>query len=394
MNILLFDSPKRACLYPLTLNRAVGDIRVGIFTIKERWERITNSPVFILTDPVLQDLYEIVPSGDTMFVDAMVQPGKDLLSRIYSLEKGECLVEDEVLVAGRQVISEVPLVEGIAELFENIKKGGGQKWLHHPWDIFKYNKECLLSDFAMLKGSNVGVNIYKSSTLINPSNIYIEEGAKVECAILNASIGPIYIGKNASVMEGSLIRGPFALCEGAIVKMGTKVYGATTVGPFSVIGGEVKNSVFFGYSNKGHDGYLGDSVIGEWCNMGAGTSNSNLKNTAGDVKAWSYRDQNFVSAGTKCGVIMGDFSRTSINTSINTGTVVGLCCNIFGTGLTPKYIPDFSWGLDNPQKYEFENALKDILNWKKMKNKILTEPEKKVLKHIFDNAFNKGSAYK
>jgi UDP-N-acetylglucosamine diphosphorylase / glucose-1-phosphate thymidylyltransferase / UDP-N-acetylgalactosamine diphosphorylase / glucosamine-1-phosphate N-acetyltransferase / galactosamine-1-phosphate N-acetyltransferase len=384
MNLVLFDTPTRTNLYPLTLNRAIADIRLGIFTIRERWERIANWPLYILTDPAIQPLYEIPPLGDCLFINATVQPNKDLLSCIYTLEAGDYIAEDEVLIAGRQVINEVPVIGAFSSLFTNRKNAGRQKRLINPWDIFQYNEEYLSFDFVLIKGNNIDVNIYSSTTLINSSNIFIEEGAKVDYSILNASTGPIYIGKNATIMEGSLIRGPFALCEGATVKMGTKVYGATTVGPFSVIGGEVKNSVFFGYSNKGHDGYLGDSVIGEWCNMGAGTSNSNLKNTAGDVKAWSCSEQNFVSAGTKCGVIMGDYSRTSINTSINTGTVIGTCCNVFGTGLTPKYIPDFSWGLDNPQKYEFDKALKDVMNWKKMKNKILTEPEKNVLKHIFD----------
>jgi UDP-N-acetylglucosamine diphosphorylase / glucose-1-phosphate thymidylyltransferase / UDP-N-acetylgalactosamine diphosphorylase / glucosamine-1-phosphate N-acetyltransferase / galactosamine-1-phosphate N-acetyltransferase len=385
MNLVLFDTPIRSNLHPLTLNRAVADIRIGIFTIKERWERITGRNVFILTDPAIQPLYETVPSGDCLFVDAAVQPNTELLSKISTLNLGECIVENHAVVAGRQVVSEVPMLNAIRGLFKDIETAEKQNRLIHPWDIFKYNEEYILHDFALINDVDLDVNLYKSSTLINSSNIFIEEGAKIDYSILNASTGPIYVGKNATVMEGSLIRGPFALCEGATVKMGTKVYGATTVGPFSVIGGEVKNSVFFGYSNKGHDGYLGDSVIGEWCNIGAGTSNSNLKNTAGDVKAWSYGQKDLISAGTKCGVVMGDYSRTSINTSINTGTVIGLCCNVFGTGLTPKYIPDFSWGLDNPQKYEFDKALQDITNWKKMKNKILTEPEKNVLRHIFDN---------
>jgi UDP-N-acetylglucosamine diphosphorylase / glucose-1-phosphate thymidylyltransferase / UDP-N-acetylgalactosamine diphosphorylase / glucosamine-1-phosphate N-acetyltransferase / galactosamine-1-phosphate N-acetyltransferase len=386
MNIVLFDTPKRANLFPLTLNRAVADIRLGIFTIKERWEKIANRKVFILTDPIIQPFYEIVPLGDCLFIDATIQPNEALATKIFTLGIGSCIIEDEVVISGRQVINELPPINAIAGLFKDIQKGEGQKKLTSSWDIFKYNHEYILFDFALVKQrDNFGINVCNSTVLINPSGIFIEEGAKVDCSILNASTGPIYIGKNATIMEGSLVRGPFVLCEGAVVKMGTKVYGATTVGPFSVIGGEVKNSVFFGYSNKGHDGYIGDSVIGEWCNLGAGTSNSNLKNTAGDVKAWNYSKQDFVSVGTKCGVIIGDYSRTSINTSINTGTVIGLCCNIFGTGLTPKYIPDFSWGLANLQKYEFEKALKDIANWKKLKNKILTDPEKKVLKHIFDN---------
>jgi UDP-N-acetylglucosamine diphosphorylase/glucosamine-1-phosphate N-acetyltransferase len=221
-----------------------------------------------------------------------------------------------------------------------------------------------------------------SVQVISPQSIFIEEGASISHSILNASTGPIYIGRNSNIMEGCLIRGPFALCESAVVKMGTKIYGATTIGPCSTAGGEIKNSVLFGYSNKGHDGYLGDSVIGEWCNLGAGTSNSNLKNNAGEVKVWNAGQ--FISAGLKCGLLMGDYSRAAINTSFNTGTVVGVCCNVYGEGLMPKYIPDFSWGVHNKgPKYAFEKALRDIENWKKLKNQSLTDAEILTLKHIF-----------
>jgi UDP-N-acetylglucosamine diphosphorylase/glucosamine-1-phosphate N-acetyltransferase len=206
----------------------------------------------------------------------------------------------------------------------------------------------------------------------------------VEHCFLNASAGPIYIGKNAEIMEGSMIRGPFALCEGSLVKMGSKIYGATTVGPYSIVGGEIKNSVIFGYSNKAHDGYLGDAVIAEWCNLGAGTSNSNLKNNASTVKVWNASENKYIPAGLKCGLLMGDYSRSSINTSFNTGTVVGVCCNVFGHGLTPTYIPSFTWGYESSCRYSLDKALRDIQNWKKLKNQILTEEEIKKLNSIFE----------
>jgi UDP-N-acetylglucosamine diphosphorylase/glucosamine-1-phosphate N-acetyltransferase len=185
-------------------------------------------------------------------------------------------------------------------------------------------------------------------------------------------------------MEGSLVRGPFALCEGATVKLGTKIYGSTTIGPYSIAGGEIKNSVIFGYSNKGHDGYLGDAVIGEWCNLGAGTSNSNLKNNASEVKAWDETTGQYIPAGNKCGLLMGDYSRSAINTSFNTGTVVGVCCNVFGEGLTPKHIPSFSWGYGNEPAYQLEKALRDIASWKRFKGQTLTDAEIKDLKYIFE----------
>ncbi|MEO5561855.1 MAG: hypothetical protein ABIR18_00445 [Chitinophagaceae bacterium] len=218
---------------------------------------------------------------------------------------------------------------------------------------------------------------------MNPKNIFIEKGAKVEHSILNASAGPIYIGRNAEVMEGCMIRGPFAMGDNSVLKMGTKIYGPTALGPYCVFGGEVKNSVVFGYSNKAHDGYLGDSVIGEWCNMGAGTSNSNMKNNASEVRVWTPKGQ--IVAGMKCGVMMGDYSRTAINTSINTGTVVGVCCNVFGTGLSPKYIPSFSWGSEGVNRYDYEKALQDIAAWKKLKTQDVSDNEKSILKYIFNN---------
>jgi UDP-N-acetylglucosamine diphosphorylase/glucosamine-1-phosphate N-acetyltransferase len=204
----------------------------------------------------------------------------------------------------------------------------------------------------------------------------------MEHCIINASAGPVYIGKNAEVMEGSIIRGPFAMGEGACIKSGTKVYGATTLGPRCVVGGEIKNSVLFGYSNKAHDGYLGDSVIGEWCNLGAGTTNSNLKNNASDIKIWTPNGE--MNAGGKCGVMMGDYSRTAVNTAINTGTVIGVSCNVFGTGLTPKYIPNFSWGSEGVKRYEFEKVIADIAAWKKLKGQLINNGEKSILKYIFE----------
>ncbi|MDP4259087.1 MAG: putative sugar nucleotidyl transferase [Bacteroidota bacterium] len=265
------------------------------------------------------------------------------------------------------------------------------KQISHPWDIIRHNAQAIADDFALLTKDRTSQPIPPTVQSIRPENIFIEAGAILNYCTLNASAGPIYIGRNAEVMEGSLIRGPFALCEGAVVKMGAKMYGATTIGPYSTVGGEIKNSVIFGYSNKGHDGYLGDSVIGEWCNLGAGTSNSNLKNNAGEVKVWSPSRSAFIAAGAKCGLFMGDYSRSAINTSFNTGTVVGVCCNVFGDGaggvgipgaLTPKFIPSFSWGF--VAKYEFDKAIRDIGNWKALKGQTLTDPEIQTLKRIYE----------
>jgi UDP-N-acetylglucosamine diphosphorylase/glucosamine-1-phosphate N-acetyltransferase len=223
-----------------------------------------------------------------------------------------------------------------------------------------------------------------SVQITNSDNVFIESGAKLSHCVINASAGPVYIGKDAEVMEGSLLRGPIAICDGAVVKMGTKIYGATTIGPYSIVGGEIKNAVIFGYSNKAHDGYLGDSVVGEWCNLGAGTSNSNMKNNVSEVRMWNHAQQEIISTGvTKCGLIMGDYSRSAINTSFNTGTMVGICANVFGHGAPAKFVPSFAWGNEG-NKYEFEKAVNDIAKWKKLKGHELDEKEKTRLKHIFD----------
>ena len=256
--------------------------------------------------------------------------------------------------------------------------------IRYPWHIFQYNGQALAEDFALLTAGRVSQPVPSSVQAIEPAAIFIEEGARLHHCVLNASTGPIYIGRDAEIMEGSWIRGPFALCEGAVVKMGAKVYGATTIGPYSTVGGEVKNSVIFGYSNKGHDGYLGDSVIGEWCNLGAGTSNSNLKNNAGEVTVRQPAWKSPVAAGLKCGLLMGDYSRAAINTSFNTGTVVGVCCNVVGEGLTPGYIPHFTWGYPGGARYQWDKAIRDIGNWKRLKNHSLSDSEIQVLKHIFE----------
>ncbi|MBK5269633.1 MAG: glucose-1-phosphate thymidylyltransferase, partial [Bacteroidia bacterium] len=257
------------------------------------------------------------------------------------------------------------------------------KTIQYPWNIFQLNDWAIRHDFELLTKNKRSEPISKTNRVIEHSQVFMEKGAKMEHCIINASTGPVYIGKNAEVMEGSTIRGPFAICENACLKLGSKIYGATTLGPNCIAGGEIKNSVLFGYSNKAHDGYLGDSVIGEWCNLGAGTTNSNLKNNAGQVRVWTQRGE--INAGIKCGLMMGDYSRTAINTSVNTGTVIGVCCNVFGAGLTPKCIPNFSWGSEGIKRYDLEKALSDIANWKKMKEKKLTKSEINILKYIFEH---------
>jgi len=258
--------------------------------------------------------------------------------------------------------------------------------LLHPWNIFELNAEYLRSDFEQMTKGRISEVIPESVQVIKSTNVFIEEGATLTHCLLNATTGPIYIGRNAEIMEGATIRGPFAMLEGSVVKMGARIYGGTTIGPYCVAGGEIKNSVLFGYSNKAHDGYLGDSVLGEWCNLGAGTSNSNLKNTGGPVRVWNQETNTYELAGNKCGLLMGDYSRSAVNTSFNTGTIVGVSCNVFGSGLTPKHIPSFTWGVDAGCRYKFEKALEDISNWKKLKNQTLSDMEIQQLKIIFERS--------
>jgi len=337
-------------LLPFTATRPVLDLRMGILTFREKWARllgvITIRPIDDVTVPALP---------------ANLLPTRALAARI------------------REEFSRGPLTQ--ASIDRIITHG---RLIRYPWQIFQHNAEALIEDFHLLTTGRPSAPIPPSVQVINPAAVFIEEDAVLQHCVLNASTGPIYIGPKAEIMEGSTIRGPFAAGEGSTVKMGTKIYGATTLGPHCTAGGEIKNSVLFGYSNKGHDGYLGDAVIGEWCNLGAGTSASNLKNNAGDIRVWHPASGNYLNAGLKCGLLMGDYSRAAINTSFDTGTVVGVCCNIFGAGIPPKYCPDFSWGHNAGVRYEWNKAIRDIGNWKKLKNQSLTEGQILTLKHIFE----------
>lgn len=345
MKILLDNTKVSEQLYPFAQIREVADIRIGILTIREKWEKILGHPVLTPSSQIT----DTTPSVHV--IKGNIIPAKKWVEAFIKMHGDYSLINKEI------------------------------KELNNPTQIFQYNDWALREDFELITSTAKSQPISSTNKTINAGNIFLEEGAKVEHAILNASFGPIYIGKNAEIMEGSMIRGPFALCEGAVVKMGAKIYGATTIGPYCVVAGEIKNTVFFGYSNKAHDGYIGDSVIGEWCNLGAGTTNSNVKNTAGEVRRWNNIEKKFIIAGTKCGLLMGDYSRSAINTAFNTGTVVGICCNIFGDPFPPKYIPDFSWG---KEKYLLEKVFTDIDNWKKLKGETITDAEKQKLTAFYN----------
>ena len=376
-------------LFPFTLTRKVQDIRVGILTIREKWELALGFPSFDKYENDYKDTGKAIAINETIGDDIIylihgnVLPTIKLAKQIKKLKPGEFISAENnesfvYCISKKQVLDEhkIKVARGV-ELEEQLKE------INFPWDIVHLNAWAIEQDIEFLRKTKKWQKLSDTNKTIHSSQIFVEKGAEVEYSILNATSGPIFIGKDAVVMEGSMLRGPIAICENAVVKMGAKIYGATTVGPRSVVGGEIKNSIFFSNSNKSHDGYIGDAVIGEWCNLGAGTSCSNLKNTASDVMVWTQKG--LQNAGPKCGVIMGDYSRTAINTSINTGTMVGVSSHIFGNGLTPKYVPSFSWGSDGVERYDFEKALANINSWKALKKQTVSETEKNILKHIFDH---------
>lgn len=376
-------------LHPFTLTRQIQDIRIGILTIREKWEKWLDLPSFDKWEDDYKDLDRSIRIdkniGDDVFlmIHGNVLPTPKMIKAIPKLKNGEFIsVNGDAGIIFRFTRKEVIEPHKI-KVVKALTIRDKIKALQYPWEIFQWNAEAIKDDFELITRKRRSQPLSTSNVATKTSKIFIEKGAKVEHSILNASAGPIFIGKNAEVMDGCMIRGPFALGEGAVLKMGSKIYGATSIGPYCVAGGEIKNSVLFGYSNKAHDGYLGDSVIGEWCNLGAGTSNSNLKNNAGEVRISTPKGQ--VGAGHKCGVLMGDYSRTMINTALNTGTVVGVSCNVFGAGLTPKYLSSFSWGNDGIDRYQFDKAIADIENWKKLKGERLSQNEKGILKYIFEH---------
>lgn len=375
-------------LHPFTLTRQMQDIRVGILTIREKWEQMLGLPSFDKKEEDYKDLHrsvnidEVVGDGVCYIIHGNLLPTPALIKMIRKLKDGEFVAAPN----GNGVVYRVTKNEIIDRHKIRVGKPSTSKvelsTIQFPWDIYRLNDAAIRDDFELITAKRKSRPISRTNQVIKPSRVFIEKGARVENSIINASTGPVYIGKDAEVMEGCMIRGPFAMGERSCLKMGTKVYGATTLGPGCVAGGEIKNSVLFGYSNKAHDGYLGDSVIGEWCNLGAGTSNSNIKNNAGPVRVWTPTGE--LEAGTKCGVMMGDYSRTAVNTSINTGTVIGVCANVFGQGMTPKHIPGFSWGSEGVKRYEFDKAMTDIIAWKKLKGQSVSEEERSILKYVYE----------
>ncbi|CDF78569.1 glucose-1-phosphate thymidylyltransferase [Formosa agariphila KMM 3901] len=383
MNYILFDGPSRNSLLPFTYTRPVADIRIGILTIREKWEQYLGGTTTTITEEYLSDKYPMVEMDENVMINASYLPNQELVELIRGLEPNQAVFKDEDVIAFYATDSQEDID---FEAYDAIEYDEDCLKIEHTWDIFSKNGAAIQEDFELLTEGRTSQPIPSTVNTIAPENIFIEEGAELNFVTLNASTGPIYIGKNAVILEGALIRGPFALCEKAIVKMGAKIYGPTTIGPYSKIGGEVNNSVLFANSNKGHDGYLGNSVLGEWCNLGADTNNSNLKNNYAEVRLWSYETENFAKTGLQfCGLMMGDHSKCGINTMFNTGTVVGVNANIFGTGFPRNFVPSFSWGGSNGFTTYTTNKAFEVAEVVMQRRDLeFSEKDKAIMLHVFE----------
>jgi UDP-N-acetylglucosamine diphosphorylase/glucosamine-1-phosphate N-acetyltransferase len=382
MDFILVDLPDLVHFYPFSLTRSLTEIRVGIFTIKERWETHLNSECQVFTSPYLQSLYAspFLDNEDAvMYINSTCLPDVAIKNAILNLKEGESLLDKD----GKWIASNSK-ERAIGKILlgdPNLKTTIPAKFIKNPIHLLQIHAAMIQLDFNQVIANQTSIVVDASNRLICPENIFIAEGASLSGVSLNATEGPIYIGKNAMLMEGAAIRGPFVLGEKSVVKMNACIYGATSVGPFCTIGGEIKNSILMGYSNKAHEGYLGDSIIGQWCNLGAGTSNSNVKNTAGPIEIWNQYQKSWDTIGNKMGMLVGDYTRFAIQSSINTGSYIGASANIYGNGLLPKMIPNFSWGIT--KGYILEKAIEDIQNWKKMKGFQISDAEKEVLTALF-----------
>jgi UDP-N-acetylglucosamine diphosphorylase/glucosamine-1-phosphate N-acetyltransferase len=391
MNLILFDCHKsRENLLPFTFTRTVADIRIGILTIREKWENVLKQQSFSLTEEYLQEKFPGCKNAThALYINGTVLPDEKLIAAIQKLGALQSLTANGKLIAFKTEKHHLNYenFEAIAKGFTSVEFNEQFLCIENVWDIFKLNGDALKVDFELLTKGRQSQKLSDTNILIGSAdNLFIEEGAVVEASTLNTNTGVIYIGKHAEIMENCAVRGPFALCEHAALKMSAKIYGATTLGPHCKAGGELNNVIFFGYSNKAHDGFLGNSVIAEWCNLGADTNNSNLKNNYSHVELFNYREGKAVDTGlTFCGLFMGDHSKSGINTMFNTGTVVGVSANIFGGDFPPKLIPSFSWGGTKwLRTFSFEKSIEVAEKVMERRNIKLTETDVKILKEVFE----------
>ncbi|TVZ55393.1 UDP-N-acetylglucosamine diphosphorylase/glucosamine-1-phosphate N-acetyltransferase [Lutibacter sp. Hel_I_33_5] len=383
MNYILFDGDVRNSLLPFTYTRPVADIRIGILTIREKWEKYLGQTTTTITEEYLEEKYPMVEMEENVLINASFLPTKKMFDLVKSLSKNQAIFKGDDVIAffTTDAQEEVNFDE-----YEHIEFDEEILQVKNTWDIFSLNEKAIQQDFDLLTEGRKSQPIPEGTKTLHKENIFIEEGAEIIFANLNASEGPIYIGKDTLIMENSSIRGPFAMCDNAVVKMGAKIYKGTTLGPFCKVGGEIGNSVLFGYSSKGHDGYLGNSVLGEWCNIGADSNNSNLKNNYAEVKLWNYESGRFTKTGLQfCGLMMGDHSKCGINTMFNTGTVVGVSANIYGSGFPRNFIPSFSWGgAAGFTNYQLKKVFEVATVVMKRRSIDFDEKDKQILEHVFE----------
>lgn len=391
-NIILFDDEQRDHLLPLVYTRPVCELRIGILTIREKWEKYLKGTASYITQDYLAGKYPIHVSDDNIVINGGVCPSDMLFRLVRELDFNEALLKGDDLIAARLDARQFERLMNDEEV-ESLKGFDLEDTpfirIKHPYDIFQNNDEALRQDFALLTRNRTSQKISKTNTIIGKEeDIFLEKGAKVECSILNASKGPIYVGANAEIMEGCMVRGGLGMSEGAVLKMGAKIYGATTLGPYCKVGGEVSNVIFTGYSNKGHDGYMGNAVLGEWCNIGADSNNSNLKNNYDQVKLWNYPSGKFKRTGLQfCGLIMGDHSKCGINTMFNTGTVIGVSANIYGSGFPRNFVPSFAWGgTAGYMTYRLDKVYETAQTMMARRGVELTDLDKKIFEHIMDSS--------
>ena len=383
MNYILFDGSVRNSLLPFTFTRPVADIRIGILSIREKWEKYLGYTTTTITEEYLEVKYPMVELEENVLINASYLPTKSLVEQVRNLSENQAIFKGEEVIA---FFTSDTQEDVDFTLYKQIECSGDVLQLKNTWDIFSLNDKAIEADFNLLTEDRTSQPIPEGVQVINKENIFIEEGATISFSSLNASKGPIYIGKDAEIMEGCLVRGPFAMCEHSVLKMGAKVYGATTLGPYCKVGGEVNNSVLFGFSSKGHEGFLGNSVLGEWCNVGADTNTSNLKNNYAEVKLWDYHKERFTNTGLQfCGLMMGDHSKCGINTMFNTGTVIGVSANIFGSGFPRNFIPSFSWGgAAGFTTYQLNKVIEVAKVVMKRREIEWSEIDEKILQHVFD----------
>ncbi|MFA5973119.1 MAG: putative sugar nucleotidyl transferase [Lentimicrobiaceae bacterium] len=386
VNFILFDDQSSISLRPLTFFRPVSEIRVGILTIREKWEKHLQSPVSFLTEMYLQEKFPLKVSSDNYLINGSILPNQELIAEIMLLNPDTSLQLGDTVVA----------IHLTAENLNHFRQGmvpdlksQGTKTpfvkINNTWDIFGNNEKAITDDFKLITHNRKSAEISSTNQVLG-NKLFVEEGASIECSSINTLKGPVYIGKHAEVMQGCHIEGPVALCDHSALKMGALVYKGTTLGPWCKAGGEISNSVLFGYSSKAHDGFLGNSVIAEWCNLGAGTTNSNLKNNYEPVKQWSYSSTKFVNTGLQfCGLVMGDHCKTGISTMFNSGTTTGVCSNIFGANYQRNFIPSFVWGgTSGFRKHKLNEAMDTAKAVYARRSLLFDTIEENIFKYVFE----------